>query len=187
MTAPAILKADPRPGDFLVVPVLGDVGKAIELGQFLTGQKFKPYEHAEVYIGEPDANAPYGYTASAYPNRQGIQALPYAPKDMAGSLWSSGLIDLTDFQRTAIVHWCLNHPKVAYSALDYLALALHRFRIPAPGLRDFIADTGHQICSQYADEAYNAAGVHLFNDNRWPGYVMPIDLAELLLAKMRGH
>lgn len=183
MTA-AILKGTPQPGDFICVPIAGQVGKLIEVGQFLAGQKFQPYEHAEVYIGQADANGPYGYTVSAYPDRQGKQALPCAPQDYAGSLWSSGLISLSAAQRASIVNYAVAHEHIGYSALDYFALAAHRLHIPSPGLKAFIGDTGHMICSQFTDYSYEQAGVHLFTDNRWPGYVMPMDLASLLESKM---
>jgi hypothetical protein len=38
------------------------------------------------------------------------------------------------------------------------------------------------ICSQLVDFCYAKAGVRLFADNRWEGYVTPADLAGLLHA-----
>jgi hypothetical protein len=64
--------------------------------------------------------------------------------------------------------------------LDYLALVAHRLHIPAPGLRQFIADTGHMICSQLVDEVYRRAGLIMFGDGRWPGYVTPGGLISVL-------
>jgi hypothetical protein len=69
-----------------------------------------------------------------------------------------------------------------YSFLDYAALATHRLHIPAPGLRHYIGDSGHLICSQLADEAARRGGWHLYTDNRWPGYVTPGALFELARA-----
>lgn len=40
-------------------------------------------------------------------------------------------------------------------------------------------DRGDLFCSQLVDEAYQRAGVHLFNDGRWPGAVAPGDLLAL--------
>jgi hypothetical protein len=65
---------------------------------------------------------------------------------------------------------------IKYSFLDYGALAAHRLHIPAPGLRDFIADNGHMICSQMADEFYLRLGAHIFTDGRWAGDVTPAGL-----------
>jgi hypothetical protein len=74
----------------------------------------------------------------------------------------------------------LMYEGVDYSFADYQALALHALHLPAPGLRDFIEDTGHMICSQLVDRACMDAGAHLFTDKRWEGYVKPSDLGRLL-------
>lgn len=172
-----------QPGDFACVPVAGSVGVLIEFGQFLAGQKFQPYEHAEVYIGSPPSlpKTQWGYTASAYPDRKGIKPLECAPQDLPGALWSTPKVGLTSAERDGIVAWCLAHPAVEYSAADYIALAAHRFHINARLLQQYIANDKSYICSQYVDSAYQFGGsVHLFNDGRWPGFVMPMDLASLL-------
>jgi hypothetical protein len=67
-----------------------------------------------------------------------------------------------------------------YSIADYAALISHRWHIPSPGLKDFIGDTGHMICSQLVDQACYDALWFLFDDDRWPGYVKPSDLGHLL-------
>jgi hypothetical protein len=48
---------------------------------------------------------------------------------------------------------------------------------------DFIADSGHLICSQLVDLCYLRAGAHLFDDGRLPGDVTPGDLWKLLNPK----
>jgi hypothetical protein len=175
----------PQPGDFCCVPISGDVGLAIEAGQWLAGDRFQPYDHAEVYIGgDSHPAAPYGWTVSAYPDGQGLKPLPCPPGELPGSLWSAGLIVLTPGQRQAICAWAAAHEDIAYSFADYGALVLHTLRIPVPGLREFIASTGHMICSQYVDASYTACGVPLFTDGRWPGYVKPGDLAGLLQVRL---
>jgi hypothetical protein len=70
------------------------------------------------------------------------------------------------------------HPGVGYSFLDYLALAAHRLRIPAPGLKRRIASSKHLICSQLCDAAYADEGCRLFS-GVWPGYVTPLGLWNL--------
>lgn len=172
--------APPQPGDFCCVPISGYAGLAVEVGQWLDGDRFQPYDHTEIYVGLPDDAGPYGYTVSAYPNRRGKLALPAPAAVLPGSLWSSGLIQLTSLQRDAIVAWCLAHADVGYSWADYAALILHRFGSNDPALQRYIADSAHLICSQYVDLAYFTSEVHLFSDGRWPGYVKPGDLAELL-------
>lgn len=164
-------------------------GLAVEAAQWLESlvQKHKlsliqNYEHAEVYIGMPDAAGPYGYTCSTYPNRKGKRPLPCPPDQVPGAIWSSGVIPLTPAQRTGIVSWCLAHTDVPYSSLDYVALVAHTLGVNAAWLKDYIAHLGHMICSYYTDTSYSVNGVQLFNDKRWPGYVTPLDLASLLVS-----
>lgn len=194
LPAPVCLAA-PQPGDFCCVPISGDIGRGIEFGQYLASKlqhqpaELLPYEHAMVYVGQPDADGPHGYTYSAYPKNgkqgdTGKRALPVPPAQLPGSLWSSGLYDLTAAERAGIVAWCEAHGNVGYSFLDYDAIAAHALHVPAPGLKTYIGYSGRLICSQYVDTAYDAGDVHLFQDGRWPGYVTPWDLAELLLAKL---
>jgi hypothetical protein len=45
--------------------------------------------------------------------------------------------------------------------------------MPLPGLRGFVAASGHMICSQLADLLYQRLGVQIFTDGRWCGYVTP--------------
>ena len=189
--------AVPQPGDFVCIPVAGGFGTAIEAGQYLAEKLQRQpahllaYDHAEIYVGQPDKAGPCGYTCSAYPDngsadgRTGKRPLPCPPEKLPGSIWSSGTIPLTQSQRTAIVAWCEMRPSVSYSWPDYGAIAAHALHLPVPGLRDYIAGSASMICSQYSDSAYADTGVHLFSDNRWPGYCTPGDLAGLLLAKAR--
>jgi hypothetical protein len=179
-----VARALPVPGDFCCLPISGAVGFGIEVGQWLDGDKFQPYDHAEIFIGQPDAGGPHGYTVSAYPDRRGRLPLPCPPGELPGSLWSSGIISLAGTQRCDIIRWCQEHTAVGYSFADYAALVAHMARLPVPGLRSFIARSDRLICSQYVDTAYAQAGVHLFDDDRWPGYVKPGDLAGLLQSRL---
>lgn len=172
----------PEPGDFVLIPVHGQVGTLISIGEWLNGDGFSHYDHAEVYIGQPDDTAPFGYTVSAYPDGNGRKPLPCSAADLPGALWSTGIIALTRAERNLIVSWCLEHQHVTYGWLDYLALAAHRLHLPVPGLRRFIGGSKRLICSQLVDLAYQQAGVHLFTDGRFPGYVTPGSLADLLIS-----
>jgi hypothetical protein len=178
---------NPSPGDFACRQMGGDTGKLISAGEFLNGDGFSIYDHAEIYVGMPDRNGPYGYTMGAYPG--GAHLVPLQPGQLTdgnGFLWSSGKIlpagtatrDMVC--RQLIVTYAMACQGIPYSWEDYFALAAHRLHIPAPGLKDYIADSGHMICSQLVDYCYMRAGVHLFTDGRWPGYVTPADLANLL-------
>lgn len=171
------------------------MGLGIEFGEWLAAKLrgqgrsgMQAYDHAEIYVGQADEAGPYGYTFSAYPDNPtystgGKRRLPCPPEQLPGSIWSSGLIQMTPVQRSGIVGWCEAHPRVRYSWLDYEAIALHALHVPAPGLKDFIGSTARMICSYYTDKGLSSNGVHLFQDQRWEGYVTPLDLAELLEAK----
>lgn len=160
----------PQIGDFAVLPIAGQAGKLISIGEFLNGSAFGHFDHAEIYVGG-------NQTMGAYP---GGARLVTMPADQSQWLWSTGHIELNNAQRTAIVANAMECAGIPYSALDYFALVAHRLHIPAPQLKAYIASTRHLICSQLVDLCYNNAGVHLFNDGRWPGYVTPADLAAVI-------
>lgn len=162
---------DPQPGDFGLTSISGDVGTLIRVGQFLNGDGFSVYEHAFVYVGD-------GQIVEAEPGGARLAGLDeYAGRPVA---WSSGKVGLTDVQRAAVVAAARARVGTPYSALDYFAIAAHRFRLPVPGLRKFIASSGHLICSALVDRCFQDAGVQLFNDLRWNGYVTPAALYELI-------
>ncbi len=150
----------------------GRVGRLIRIGQWLNGDGFADYEHAFVYVGDGDL-------VQAEPG--GAVLAPLTDYDGRPTLWSTGHIPLDDEQRRAVVAAARGYLGVPYSMTDYLALAAHRFRLPvSPLVKDYVADTRHMICSQLVDQCYRDAGVRLFTDARWPGYVTPADLAGLL-------
>jgi hypothetical protein len=172
--------AVPQPGDFCCKPMAGAGGAGISIGQWLDGGGLEFYDHAEVYVGGSDNKGPFGYTVSAYPNGIGRRALPCEPAKLPGSIWSSGLLVLTQAQREGVVAWSLAHQDIRYSFLDYGALALHRLGVKDPALQRYIRSTGHMQCAYYTDTAYSVNDVHLFTDGRWEGYVAPWMLARAL-------
>lgn len=175
----------PDLGDFVCVPMHGTSGELIRVGQWLCGDGFHNYEHAEVYVENPGGEVKPvvgGYTMGAYPGGAALE--PLAPVSyQQGWLWSTGIIQLTDTQRCTIANVAISLKGIPYSALDYFAIAGHRLHIPDPDgeLQKYIASTKHMICSQLVDYCYMMAGVHLFSDGRWPGFVTPGDLANVLL------
>ncbi|MFE0465070.1 hypothetical protein ACFW1A_38025 [Kitasatospora sp. NPDC058965] len=162
----------PRPGDFAVVQMAGEVGRLIRVGQWLNGDGFADYEHAFLLVGDDEV-------IEAEPG--GARQAPLAEYAGRPIRWSTGHIALTNDQRAAVVAAARGYLKVPYSFLDYAALASHRFRVPGNSvLRGYVADTRHQICSQLVDQCYRDAGITLFDDGRWPGYVTPADLGRLI-------
>jgi hypothetical protein len=176
------MESQVTPGDFCCIPISGSVGKLVSIGEWLDGSGFTDYDHAEIYVGMPDTAGPYGYTFGAYPGGAKLIALPCIPDGLPDALWSTGHISLTTGQRDAIVINSILLTGTPYSSLDYFALAAHRLRLPVPLLKNYIASTKHMICSQLVDYVYSGSGVHLFTDGRWPGFVTPADLAEVILS-----
>lgn len=163
----------PLPGDFAVVRMGGHGGRAIRIGQWLNGDGFADFEHAFVCVGNEEL-------VEAQPGGAELRPLSVYT-DGRPIRWSTGRIPLTDDQRRAIVAAARGYIGTPYSVADYFALAAHRFHLPVGLLiRAYVADSRHMICSQLVDQCYQDAGVQLFADGRWPGYVTPADLANLL-------
>jgi uncharacterized protein YycO len=168
MVAGLMGRTDPQPGDFGLTQISGDVGKLIRFGQLLNGDGGEDYEHAFVFVGG-------GQIVEAEPGGAALVPLHYSDV-----LWSSGKIPLTDQQRQDIIKAAHGYVGTPYSAVDYFALVAHRLHLPLPFLKAYVASSGHMICSQLCDAAYAAAGMKLFDDGRWPGFVTPGALADLL-------
>lgn len=159
----------PQPGDFGLVSISGVTGLAVRIGQYLNGDGFSDFQHAFVVLdGERVLEAEPG----------GARIMPLTEYKGTNAVYSTW--QLTDQQRAAIVDTALSLVGIPYSALDYLSLVLHRLHIRPPGLKRYIASTGHMICSQLVDHCYEQAGVHLFNDGRWSGDVTPGDMTVVL-------
>jgi cell wall-associated NlpC family hydrolase len=164
-----------QPGDFGVVHMGGDAGKWIHIGQIASGilagdDEFKDYEHAFVYVGG-------GQIVEAEPGGARLTQVHYS-----NILWSTDRIPLDLVQRRRIVEAAHGYVGTPYSAADYFAIAAKRLGlgVAVPSLRAYVASSKHMICSQLVDQCYQDAGVHLFEDGRWPGYVTPAALAGIL-------
>lgn len=162
----------PLPGDFALTRIEGITGRLVAAGQALVGDA-APVQHAFVYVG-------HGMVVQAMPS--GAEYIPLREASPVVQ-WSTGHFALTPEQRETVITeagWLVGTP---YSFLDYGSIALAHYRIRPAWVRDFVADTGHMICSQLVDEVYLRAGVHLFDDGRLPGDVTPGDLWKLLNPK----
>jgi hypothetical protein len=160
----------PSPGFIGLTQISGEVGLGIRIGQFLNGNGFEDYEHAFIYLGGPNK-----LILEAEPGGALIRPLHY--DDV---YWCENIFHLTHYSFSMgftfdDMYRCAQQYKgVGYSFLDYAALATHRLHIPAPGLKEFIGDTGHEICSQLCDTFYDVKLVtKIFDDDRWPGDVTP--------------
>ncbi len=161
----------PQPGDIGLVRIRGLEGRAIRAAQWANGDGYKDTEHA---FGLKDAKT----LVEAEPGGARLSAL--GEYDPASIVW----LRCPDEHREAVAAAYLGLLHTPYSFLDYDALAAHRLHIPAPGLRAYIQDTGHMICSQLVDEGARRGGWQLFDDRRWPGYVTPGALRKLAAAKL---
>ena len=164
-----------RTGDIGLVPNPGDVGRMIGLGERLLGSSSKAckYRHAVIAVAVDDSGV---RAVGAEPG--GARYEFYGPDD--GVLWWSPP-GLSDAQRRCIAADARKLIGTPYSFADYAAIAAHRLHIPLLGLRTYIADSRHMICSQLCDRVYQDAGVQLFADGRWNGWVTPADIYQLTL------
>lgn len=166
-----------NPGDIGVTSISGGVGKLITVGEWLNGNKDDKYDHAFIYVGN-------GQVVEAEPGKQGAW-LGNVVNYMDGRplAFSTGKLSVDPSVSLEIVNIALSLVGTPYSFLDYLAIAAHRFHLPVPGLKSYIASSKHMICSQLCDYVYQQAGIKLFTDGRWDGYVTPAALAERIGAK----
>ena len=158
----------PSLGSLGLTQIHGATGQFIRVGQWLNGDGFANYEHAVIYIGG-------GWLVEAEPGGARKRLIT----EYDNILWSTGGQILTLSQSVDIANVAIGYIGVPYSFLDYTAIAAHRLDLPVPGLYNYIKTTKHMICSQLVDQCYHDAGVHLFTDDRWPGFVTPEDLYNL--------
>lgn len=146
-------------GDIGLTNISGNVGTLIRIGQLLNGNGFSEFEHAFVDLGDGTIIEAMPGGARHIENWHPVERTAYllCPPRHGGAVAAAALA----------------YVKVPYSPADYFALAAHRLHIPAPGLKRYIQDSKHMICSQLADQAATDGGWHIFQDGRWPGYVTP--------------
>ena len=164
----------PQIGDFGLVPIAGDVGRLIRFGQWLNGDGYADFEHAFVYVGG-------GRLVEGRP--AGAAVVPLTTYAMGSIAWYS----CPPLFGRAVASAAMDLIGTPYSFADYLALAAVRFNLPVgQALRQYVASSGHMICSQLVDAAYQRAGVQLFDDGRLPGDVTPGDLYKLMTAQRKA-
>ncbi|MFG2292029.1 hypothetical protein [Streptomyces sp. NPDC048603] len=159
----------PLPGDFALTRIRGLAGAFVGAGQWFIGDG-APVHHALVYIGG-------GYVVQAMPG--GAEMIPMEDASPVVA-WSTGRIPLTAAQRVTVAEEATNLVGTPYSFLDYASIGLAHLGLRPRWLRDYVASTGHMICSQLVDEVYRRARVDLFDDDRIPGDVTPGDLWRLI-------
>lgn len=163
----------PRPGDIGLVAISGAGGKLIRVGQWLAGDDWTTWQHAYTYVGD-------GKIVEAMPGGARMVDLSYRYGDPQKIKY----LRCPPAYGEDVAQAAINFLGVPYSGADYVLIGLHRFHIPAPHLKQHIASSGSMICSQLADAAAATGGWHIFDDERWPGFVTPNDLGKVY--KMQG-
>ena len=164
-----------QPGDFFLVQIHGRPAISIGIGQALTGD-WSRFWHAGIVLDD-------GTAIAAHPGGVTIDSLKeiVADRPLAFSHY-----DLTLTEQASIVAAARSYLGRPYSFLCYLSIALVTFHIRPKWLLRYVAGTGHMICSQLVDQCYQDAGIHLFDDGRYPGDVTPGDLAYVGLIQNVG-
>lgn len=160
----------PPPGTFGLSKIRGFLGFLIALAQMLCGQG-SLFTHAFIVLDG-------GRVLEAMPSGARIVNLEHRMKEVPIA-WSWA-VPLTDAERADIVRHARTLEGVGYSFLDYLSLLLLHLGWRRERTLRRVRSSGHMICSQLVDETYKRAGVQLFDDGRFPGDVMPSELANLL-------
>lgn len=180
-----ITLADLRPGDLGFCNIDGRAGKLVKFGQWLLA-KTEPDEvkinHVLVVTGAgewPHAvqAEPGGATEVALNAGYGVRDFVYLRP--AYKIGATGY-GSTGERVAAAARAQIGTP---YSFADYAVLLGYHLGIDAGPIRRYVTDSGHEICSQLADESLRRAGVHAFTDGRLPQDVMPIELYRVILAR----
>ena len=161
----------PRPGDFAVVDTGRRASRRVRLARALSRGGFTMFDHAVICSRvRRDGTV---YIVEAMPSGARENVWHYDDHD---HLWSTGVVKTSTKAGKA----ALAYVGAPHSWLDYAAVSAHAWHVLVPGLKHYVASAKHLICGQLVDRAERDAGVHLFADRRWPGYVRPADLAELI-------
>jgi hypothetical protein len=178
ITSPSPADLGVVPGDWFVVSPHEDLFWWIELGESLIDGRHTTWGHAGV-ASRWDGNTLM--IVEAEPG--GAVERPWHWQDNP-HLWSTGTGLSVVGMSTAAIRYSRPGPwgdhGVPYSFVDYAAIEAHSLHLPAPGLRHRIETSQHMICSQLVDKCAQDAGVQLFDDGRWNGFVKPSDLGYLL-------
>jgi hypothetical protein len=162
----------PQSGDIGLTQIRGRVGIGIHIAQGIASGfrpgSFANYQHAFVCVGGIRTEMDI---IEAEPG--GAELNPLARYDS----YDVKYLRCPEEFRFGVAEAAMQLEGVGYSFLDYGSLFLAHIGIKADWLENYIKDSGHMICSQLADHAALQGGWHLFNDGRWEGDVMPIDLS----------
>lgn len=165
------------PGTIGLARIPGVGGAVVHFGQWLVteldhvrltdpDEAWADWEHAFIYLGNDQVMSAEPGGARLRPTSRYSEI--YWCENIAARYDAGHLAQVAVFARQL--------DGTPYSFIDYAAIAAHTLHLPVPGLRSYIESTKHLICSQLCDLAYQNSGIQLFGDERWCGYVDPLDL-----------
>ena len=130
------------------------------------------WTHVVVAVSETEV-------VSAEPGGTRYRPINYYP----GTVWSK--YPLRPSQRRRIARYARTRIGTPYAWWDYFAVGVALvFRARTPDwLASHVADTHTLLCSQLADLALQAGGVHVFFDERPAGAVTPASFAKVFIAR----
>lgn len=171
-------------GGYFLTRIAGPAGFLIGLAQALCGEPSR-WSHCGIIVSADGAIVEAERGGARLAHISEYAGRPVMVCD--GPVWQAMAgLDVVDHRgcgvcedalRRDIADGALALVHVPYSALDYLALALLHLHLPSAWVRQRVQRSGRAICSQLVDMALRRAGVHLWDDHRLPGDVMPADLA----------
>jgi hypothetical protein len=170
-----------RPGSFFLTRIPGPVGFLIGVGQALAGDPSR-YSHGGIILDADGTILEAEPGGARIGNISEYAGRPLLISDGPVKSWRAAhperLFPATEDEvREEVVAEARKLVGVPYSALDYFALAALHLHLPSRWIRQRVESSGHLICSALVDRVYMNAGIHLFDDGRLPGDVMPSDLA----------
>lgn len=176
-----MITTQPKIGDIGLTQIEGFTGWCIKVAQRLNGSKKKDarFQHAFIMVGSDYVveAEPGGALLTKFSERYDYRDVVWLDMTEAVHLKAESLGETDEKIRIELCNEATKLIGTPYSFLDYVALLLHRFRIPLPGVKKRVASSKHLICSQLVVEVYRREGIDLF-PGRWTGYVTPADLCQ---------
>lgn len=163
------MTVDLRPGDIFLTHIGGGTGGLFTLGQFLALAP-SVYSHAGI-VGFD------GYVISAQPSGARVDPIETILNDRPLAILP--VPDWADARRDLIVNAALAHVDHPYGFDAYLWIGLARIGVKPRWLRNRVGSGRSLICSAFVDRMWEIAGIHLFDDGRLRGEVMPGQLANV--------
>jgi hypothetical protein len=176
--------ADLRPGDVGFSNITGYAGALIWAAQRVlaaTEKSEAKIKHVFVVTQAEGTGRPYRDPVKI------VQAMPRGAEEIeiGDEHWTKDFVYLRPMldnsQGVEIATAARSYIGTPYSFADYAAILGLHMGIDNGAVRRYVTSSGHQICSQLADQSLSDAGFHAFK-GKLPQDVMPIELYRALAA-----